>query len=73
MGSAKKLTVKSCATTAEVFTHQSRSDPLFPVIVCLSARLTMNICTKSEQITAFVYPCIEIWMYLWGLIQDPDF
>lgn len=49
MGSAKKLTVKSCATTAEVFTHQSRSDPLFPVIICLSARLTMNICTKSEH------------------------
>lgn len=50
LGSAKKLTVKSCATTAEVFTHHSRSDPLFPVVIYLSARLTTNIFSKSEQI-----------------------
>lgn len=42
-GSAKKLTVKSCATTAEVFTHQSSSDPLFPFFTCLSACLTVYI------------------------------
>lgn len=60
LGSAKKLTVKSCATTAEVFTHRSRSDPLFPVGICLSAPLTMDICFGANySICIFVYKNVD--------------
>ncbi len=42
-GSAKKLTVKSCATTAEVLTHHSSSDPLSPFLF-LYLSIFLSIC-----------------------------